>query len=144
LVPLGSDPLQELNISQKLWQSMLADVEQRKPQEACGLIAGIENRCLAVFPISNTLHSPVRFRMEPGEQLETFMRIDENNWELLAIYHSHPSGPSHPSQTDIAEAAYPEAVNLIWSPKDASWQCRGFIIRDQQAYEIPIRIPNLE
>ena len=123
---------------------MLADVEQRKPQEACGLIAGIENRCLAVFPISNALHSPVRFRMEPGEQLETFMRIDENDWELLAIYHSHPTGPSHPSPTDITEAAYPEAVNLIWSPKDTTWQCRGFIIRDQVVYEIPIRISNLE
>ena len=121
---------------------MLIDVQRRAPQEACGLIAGVQYTCLAVFPISNDLQSPVRFRMAPQEQLEAFERIDENNWVLLGIYHSHPSGPAHPSPTDIAEAAYPEAVNLIWFPAEVGWQCRGFIIRDQQVNEIPIRISN--
>ena len=123
---------------------MLTDVERHAPQEACGLVAGIHDTCLAVFPISNALQSPVRFRMEPREQLEVFERIDEKNWALLGIYHSHPSGPAHPSPTDIAEAAYPEAVNLIWFPENEGWQCRGFIIRDKEVNEIPIRISDLE
>ena len=49
---------------------MLIDVQRRAPQEACGLIAGVQYTCLAVFPISNDLQSPVRFRMAPQEQLE--------------------------------------------------------------------------
>lgn len=144
MASLGLTSPKELHILQEHWHEMLVDVKRRAPQEACGLIAGIDDRCLAVFPISNALQSPVRFRMEPHEQLEAFIHIDENNWILLAIYHSHPTGPAHPSPTDIAEAAYPEAVNLIWSPKDGDWQCRGFIIRDHQVHEIPIRISNLE
>ncbi len=144
MASLGSTTPKELHISQQHWFEMLADVEWHSPQEACGLIAGIEDKCLQVFPISNTLQSPVRFRMEPREQLAVFERIDENDWTLIGIYHSHPTGPAHPSPTDIAEAAYPEAVNLIWFPKDDGWQCRGFIIREQKVHEIPIRISNIE
>ncbi len=137
-------PYQEFYITSKHWQEMLVDVDRRAPQEACGLLAGIGQTTLAVFPISNVLKSPVRFRMEPYEQLQALNQIDENNWQLLAIYHSHPNGPAHPSPTDIAEAAYPEAVNLIWSPGDENWRCRGFIIRDQQVYEIAVRISDFE
>ena len=144
MASLGLNTPKELHIKLEHWLEMLIDVEGRAPQEACGLIAGIDDRCLAVFPISNALQSPVRFRMEPHEQLDAFNHIDEKNWLLLAIYHSHPTGPAHPSPTDIAEAAYPEAVNLIWSPKDEGWHCRGFIIRDLQVHEIPIRISDLE
>lgn len=76
--------------------------------------------------------------MEPEEQLEIFNRIDENQWELLAIYHSHLQGSSHPSTTDIAEAMYPEAVNLIWSRVNGEWDCRGYRINKGRIKHVPI------
>lgn len=144
MVSVDIYPYQEFHITPKHWQEMLVDVNHRAPQEACGLLAGIGQTTLAVFPISNTLKSPVRFRMEPSEQLQALNRIDENNWQLLAIYHSHPKGPAYPSPTDIAESFYPDAVNLIWSPGDENWQCRAFIIRDQQVHEIAVKIFDFE
>jgi proteasome lid subunit RPN8/RPN11 len=70
--------------------------------------------------------------MEPEEQVRIFLSLEKLGWDLLAIYHSHPSGPDHPSSTDLAEAAYPESVYLIWFPQESEWACRGFLIQDGQ------------
>ena len=121
------------------WELMRQDILLRLPEEACGLVAGQDGKSLEVFPISNILRSPVRFLMEPREQLHHLLMFESRGWVLLAIYHSHPQGPSFPSQTDIAEAAYPEAINLIWSPTSGYWDCRGFLIKDQRYKEAEIR-----
>ncbi len=115
-------------------------VAAEAPLEACGLVAGQERQSLAVFPVTNELHSPTAYRFAPQEQLDLFLRLEKEGWDLLAIYHSHPAGPQMPSQTDVAQAAYPDSVYLIWSKIDADWQCRGFIIETGQVTEIPIKI----
>ncbi|HZD56017.1 MAG TPA: M67 family metallopeptidase [Anaerolineales bacterium] len=117
---------------------MQADVSRRAPEEACGLVAGRDNTGVEVIPVTNALHSPVRYRMDPNEQLEAFNRIEELGLEIVAIYHSHPSGPSYPSPTDVGEAFYPEAVYLIWFGSTHGWDCRGFLIREAEVEEIRI------
>jgi proteasome lid subunit RPN8/RPN11 len=119
---------------------MLADVTQHLPEEACGVITGQKGQGLEVIPIENILHSPVGFRMSPDEQVKVLLQIEEKGLDLIAIYHSHPNGPEEPSTTDIAEANYPEAVNLIWFPKEDQWQCRGFRIINGTIEEVPIII----
>lgn len=104
------------------------------------MVAGKDNRSLKIFEISNSLQSPIRFRMDPQEQIEALLMIEDKGWDLLAIYHSHPAGPQHPSATDVNEAAYPEALNLIWYPYRQDWSCRGFIIEEGIVNEIPIEI----
>ena len=119
---------------------MRADVRERAPEEACGLIAGRDNAAREVIPVTNALHSPVRYRMDPQEQLAAFNRIEELDLEIIAIYHSHPGGPDHPSPTDVAEAFYPEAVYLIWFRSEQDWDCRGFTISEEKVEEVPIYI----
>ena len=121
-----------------LWQQMRDDVQARLPLEACGLVGGSQRRALQVFPVDNALHSPVRYRMDPGEQVRIFLGLEKLGWDLLAIYHSHPAGPNQPSPTDLAEAAYPEAVHVIWFPQAGEWACRGFLNQDGQFTEIPV------
>jgi proteasome lid subunit RPN8/RPN11 len=125
---------------QKHWDQMHADVIDRAPLEACGLVAGREDRSHKVFPISNILHSPIRFKMDPQEQLNALLSIEADGWDLLAIYHSHPAGPAYPSPTDISEAAYPEAVNIIWYPHKGDWSCRGYSIQAGAVTEIPLEV----
>ena len=120
------------------WRLMQADILARRSEEACGIVAGIENKSCAVFPVSNMLHSPVRFRMDPEEQLKVFLEMEQQNWQLLAIYHSHLHGPQGPSATDIAEAYYPEAVNLIWSNISGEWNCRGYSIRQGKVDQVAV------
>lgn len=119
---------------------MRAEVEGAVPLEACGLLAGLGNRVLAALPVSNSLNSPVAYRMDPQEQLRAFREIESRGWEMLAIYHSHPHGPDHPSPTDIAQAYYPDTPYLIWFPDETDWRCRGYTIRDGKVTEIRLKV----
>lgn len=123
----------------KYWDAMLIHVKNNAPLEACGLLAGKNNSVEKVFLITNQAQSPVRFRMDPTEQLNALEWIDSNGLELLAIFHSHPTGPETVSATDIKEAAYP-VVNIIWSTNNGSWQARGFRIEDGRATEVELQI----
>jgi [CysO sulfur-carrier protein]-S-L-cysteine hydrolase len=120
------------------WKAMEIQVRSLLPEEACGFIIEKGSGRFEAVAVTNALHSPVRFRMEAREQLELMTQMDENDWRLAAIYHSHPKGPSHPSATDLDEAAYPDAVSLIWFPQAGDWDCRAFILEDGSYNEIPI------
>jgi len=119
---------------------MCRQAERLAPQEVCGLLAGSGVEVLRVYSVTNILHSPVRYRMDPAEQLKVFLEIEENGWELVGIYHSHPKGPDLPSITDLREAYYPDAVFLILFPGAGTWRCRGFRIREGEVHEVRVRI----
>ena len=104
----------ELRLAPRLVEAMRAALDAALPEEGCGLLFGRGQRVERVVPIQNAQHSPVHFRLEPQAQLAAMQEADEQGLELLAIYHSHPRGPEHPSVTDIEEAAYPQAAYLIW------------------------------
>ena len=117
---------------------MLTDVIGRTTEEACGLIVGVDYTSMEVFPVTNVLHSRSRYRMDPEEQLKIFNQLDENQWDLLAIYHSHLNGPPGPSPIDIAEAMYPGVIHLIWFRLNSNWDCRGYLIEKEDAEQVPI------
>jgi proteasome lid subunit RPN8/RPN11 len=117
---------EHLWVSAEAWQAMLRHVRSCVPEEACGLLGGVGGRAILGLPIENQSHSTIRFRMEPAAQVRAMMDLERAGHELLGIYHSHPSGPSSPSDTDTAEAAYPEIAYLVWSPSGQCWWCEAF------------------
>lgn len=121
------------------WQEMLHYIDSHIPLEACGLLAGTDNRVEKVIGVRNQAQSPVRFVMDPYEQLKAFDWIESNGLDLLGIFHSHPAGPETASATDIAEAAY-EVIHVIWSRIEDRWQARGFWIEDGEASEVTLRM----
>ncbi len=129
----------QLALSKRHWHEMLDHVEKQVPLEACGLLAGKNDQVAKVILVRNQAQSPVRFVMDPYEQIQAFDWIESNGLDLLGIFHSHPAGPETASVTDIAEAAY-EVVQLIWSRKESRWQVRGFWIENGRATEILLKI----
>ncbi len=121
-------------------EQMAAHVARCAPEEGCGLIAGVDGVSVAVLPVTNALHSPVRFRMEPQEQVQAMLTLEQRGWDMLGIFHSHPNGPPHPSPTDVAEAAYPEAVYLIWFREGDTWRWRAFFIHNRAVSEAAVRV----
>lgn len=115
---------------------MLAHVLKVLPEEACGILAGHGNAVEAVLPVTNQLHSPVRYYMEPLELLKRYRWMDEHGLEFLGVYHSHPAGPDTLSVTDLAENFFPRAVQLIWYPIPGGWDSKGFIIERKNVREI--------
>lgn len=128
-----------IQIRRDHYQTMLQRVQGQLPEEACGLLAGLNNTSMWVYPIENELHSSTRFRMEPQEQLNALLDIDLKGWDLLAIYHSHPRGPELPSETDILEHFYPDTLCLIWSGGESGWTCRAYQIQNGALAHIEIR-----
>jgi proteasome lid subunit RPN8/RPN11 len=111
------------------WLTMREHVCSLAPEEACGLVAGKGKTTMMVFRETNSYHSHTQFRMEAEGQVRAFLKMEELGFDLLAIYHSHPAGPDHPSPTDLAEHAYPETAVIIWFPQGGEWVCKGFWIQ---------------
>jgi proteasome lid subunit RPN8/RPN11 len=120
-------------------QEIIKHVDIHAPLESCGLLAGKNDRVEKVLFVQNQAQSPVRFVMEPYEQLRAFEWIESNGLDLLGIFHSHPAGPETASPTDIAEAAY-AVVHVICSGKDGNWKLRGFWIGNGEAVETALEI----
>ncbi|MCC6958085.1 MAG: M67 family metallopeptidase [Anaerolineales bacterium] len=132
----------QIAISAQDIERMCRDVEARRPEEACGLLAGRFERGAArveaVLPMQNALHSPARYRLDAAEQIRAFAWIEAQGLELTGIYHSHPEGPAVPSATDIAEAYYPQAVYWIWSGQNGAWQYAAFTIHQGEIAPVTI------
>ena len=120
-----------------LLDEMLAHVAGLWPEEACGLVGGRDGRAVRLYPVENTRHSPVAFEMDPLQQIKAMLAMEAEGLELITIYHSHPDGPARPSATDVANAYYPDAVQLIISLADrARPSVRAFTIIDGVVTEV--------
>ncbi len=124
-----------------MYSAMRSWVRINAPEEACGILAADETGMVRRhLPVENALHSLTRYRMDPQSQFQAMMQIDRAGLLMLAIYHSHPHGPSFPSNTDIHEAFYPDTYSLIWHFERKRWQLSAFLIRDGQYQPVPIQI----
>ena len=120
-----------------LLDEMLAHVAGLWPEEACGLVGGRDGRAVRLYPVENTRHSPVAFEMDPLQQIKAMLAMEAEGLDLIAIYHSHPDGQARPSATDVANAYYPDAVQLIISLADrARPSVRAFTIVDGVVTEV--------
>ncbi|HAX68254.1 MAG TPA: hypothetical protein DCY14_01475 [Anaerolineae bacterium] len=131
--------MKSLTLSNEQLQRMIAHVDSLAPLEACGLLAGRNSKVESVLEVTNQSQSPVRYVMDPIEQLHAFEWIDDNELELLGIFHSHPAGPETVSPTDIAEAAY-DVVYVILARANGMWRARGFWIEDGGYSEVTLQI----
>ena len=106
------------------------------PNECCGVIAAVDGVPVKVFPMRNADASPATYRLDGREQLYVFDEIDEQGWELWAIYHSHTHSEAYPSETDIKLAFYPEARYILVSLADREDPViRSFFITDGEVAE---------
>lgn len=124
-------------------EQIIAQAKRDAPNETWGMIGGKEGRAQKIFPMKNVSPTPVtRYVADPPELLKTVRAIeDENNWDILAIYHTHPVTEPYPSATDIAEAHYPDSVYIIISLKNpALAKMRGYRIVEGAVTEITIEI----
>lgn len=131
--------MRTLSFAQEQLDAMIAHVDSQLPLEACGLLAGKGSSVEKVLLVANQAQSPVRFVMDPIEQLQAFEWIESQGLELLGIFHSHPAGPETVSPTDIAESAY-DVVNVILSFAKGYWCVRGFWIQDDSFDEVTLQV----
>jgi proteasome lid subunit RPN8/RPN11 len=120
---------------------IIAHAREDAPNECCGIIAGNDGHATKLYRAINAEASPYRYNVDPKDLLRIYRDLDDRDWEVLAIYHSHTHTEARPSPTDIRLAAWPEAFYLIVSlADDAKPDLRAFRITDGEVAEEAIEI----
>lgn len=111
-----------LHIKKSDYEKMLAHAVQNLPDEACGLLGGVEEDGIRVvkevYLLTNIDHSNEHFSMDPKEQLAAVKDLRAKGYKLFGNWHSHPESPSRPSEEDKRLAHDSTASYLILSLMD--------------------------
>jgi proteasome lid subunit RPN8/RPN11 len=125
-----------IEIPRAFLSEMIDHAREEAPEEACGILAGQEGRVSQLYRARNADHSPTSYRLDPEEQYHIFEDMEVRGWELVGIYHSHPSSAAIPSDVDQKQARYPESSYVLVSLEDPdSPQIRSFRIEDGRVTE---------
>jgi proteasome lid subunit RPN8/RPN11 len=130
-----------MQISRGLLDEIVQHARHDLPNECCGIVASENGEAVKVFRAANAEASPVRYSLDPREQYRITMEIEEQGWELGAIYHSHTRSEAYPSQTDVNLAFYPDALYVIVSlrnPDDP--EIRAFRIARERIEEVALSV----
>lgn len=123
-------------LSDALFKEILEQGLKEFPNECCGVIASQGGVPTRVFTMTNADASPATYRLDPKEQLRIWDELDDNGWDLWAIYHSHTHSEAYPSETDRSQAFYPESLYMVLSLADRDKpELRAFHIVDEEITE---------
>ena len=78
--------------------------------------------------VPNVADAPrTRYELDPVATVETIDAIEAVGDEVVGFYHSHPSGPPRPSETDRTTASWPGYVYAIVVPPETvrTWRWTG-------------------
>lgn len=124
-----------LGLERCYFEEIIAHARAEMPMECCGVLAGKANKVLKLYRTTNSEKSPVRYSVKPEELLQIYRELEEKDWQLLAVYHSHPQGEAFPSLTDINLAQYPDVLHLIVSLSEDVPVVRAFWLSGGQVKE---------
>jgi proteasome lid subunit RPN8/RPN11 len=124
-----------LELSQGVRADIVAHASAGAPEEVVGVLAGDHGPELSVarrrYRAENAAERPeTRYEIAPREELRLLERIEDDGLDVIGFYHSHPRGPSAPSETDARLAAWPGYSYVIVSlagaePELGSWRWDG-------------------
>lgn len=109
-----------LEISRSIVDAILQQSRVEYPDECCGAILGPigTGKALRLKPMINAAHSPTFYEFDPKDLLALYREADDNEEEIVVIYHSHTETEAFPSRTDIAYAGEPGAHYVLVSTRE--------------------------
>ena len=120
---------------------MVAHAREEAPNECCGLVASSNGDVKRVYRAANAERSPVKYVVDPRDQIRIQNEIDDHGWELGAIYHSHTRTEPFPSQTDINLARnWPDPLYVIVGVAGEAPDVRACRIVDGQVTETELEV----
>ncbi|GMQ87462.1 MAG: desampylase [Gammaproteobacteria bacterium] len=134
--------MESIILPRQLVNRILCQAQSSPDAEICGLITAEGGRPLRCIPVPNVSDQPQQlFSMDPGRQIDAMRRMRERGEELFGIYHSHPHSPAQPSDRDLQEAGYPEALYIIVSLNTRGvLEMRGFRLHEGKAVQVQLEI----
>jgi proteasome lid subunit RPN8/RPN11 len=116
-------------------ERIVAHAEREAPIEACGFLMGSGGLVTRDFPVTNAEAREDHYTFNPDEQLRAYSVASEEGLDIMAVYHSHPKGPPHPSAEDIRLAHDPFISYVIISLMEMKRTVTAFSIKDGNVEE---------
>ena len=133
-----------MKIGRPLLDEIIAHAIRDAPNECCGLVLGRDGAATTARALENLAASPFRFDID-GRDLLSVAFAEEDEEQLLAIYHSHTRSDPYPSQTDVNFAAGWPGVEwlIVGVPRrsaDAEPEVRSYLIEDGVIREVDVEV----
>ena len=121
-------------------RAMVAHARRDAPNECAGFLVGRGAHVIAAVPMQNAAASRTRYRIDDAAHIELrrHLRAFSPPITIVGVYHSHPATAPVPSETDIAEAHYPEWCYVIVGLKGRQASVRAYRIRHGRTRDVTI------
>lgn len=115
-------------------EKIFAHARSASPRECCGLVGGCGSVAQSIYRLTNIAPNPlIAYEAAAADLFKAQREMRQRSEQLLAIYHSHPRSPAPlPSQTDIAQAFYPDVVYFIIGCDGSEYVLRGFRLYESE------------
>jgi proteasome lid subunit RPN8/RPN11 len=119
-----------VKIRQDVIARIVAHAVEELPNECCGLLIGSSDIVEDATRARNLKRSRTKFQVEPADHFAAIRKARAAGLEVVGAYHSHPSGPSGPSDTDRARLSDPSMFHIIVSLAHGTKTVRAFRLVD--------------
>lgn len=119
-----------MKIKKSVFDQIVAHALEERPNECCGLLIGTSEVVEDAVRARNTRRSATRFQVEPADHFKAIRKARATGREVVGAYHSHPHGPSCPSETDRARLTDPTMCHVIVSLAHGTRTVRAFRIAE--------------
>jgi proteasome lid subunit RPN8/RPN11 len=129
-----------MKIPKEIIDAIFEHATIQAPVEACGYLAGKDDRVLTYYRMTNIDQSKEHFSFDPEEQFRLIKATRKEGIELIGVYHSHPVTPARPSKEDIRLAYDPAIIYVIVSLADNKKTMKSFRINGKKVTTEPLEI----
>ncbi|HVC20859.1 MAG TPA: M67 family metallopeptidase [Vicinamibacterales bacterium] len=132
---------ERVRIARGALRAILAHARAAAPDECCGLLVGRPDGIERAVAARNLSDSRTRYLIDPRQHFAAIRAAREAGRAVVGFYHSHPSSAPIPSDRDLAEATYPDAVYLIAgrTPRGTLSRVRAFRLEAGRFREVVLR-----
>jgi proteasome lid subunit RPN8/RPN11 len=115
-----------VRVDRRASDAIVAHARAEAPRECCGVLIGSAATVTEAAAAKNIADASTRFLIDPQDHIDAIRRARQRGLQVVGFYHSHPHSSAVPSETDRAEANYPDHLYLIVGLAAASPEIRLF------------------
>jgi proteasome lid subunit RPN8/RPN11 len=128
-----------LTLSSTQRDAILATCIRALPNEGCGLLLGTSDGVVREIAASrNVADSAKVYEIDPRVLLRAYRRADEEDLEVLGVFHSHTHSEPYPSPTDVRQAPDPSWHYVIVSLRDTPADLCSYRVVDEVVSAEPV------
>lgn len=131
------------------WRAIVQHLESAYPEESCGLLLGTIRDAVgevsAVYPTPNAWEPAAerrtRFLIAPEDFVRAVRYAEQNAWEVIGFFHSHPDHPPLLSDVDHALAWSAMAMLIVSVRAGRVAEARAWWLSEDGAFaEMLVRV----